>query len=88
MTLIVNWAEGVEEQLVGVAANIPNSDGCPAGQYKEGEWLFVAVSKTLPGVHPVWGASANVALACTHCEVTNFVMPASNLFMGPLYFAE
>ena len=84
--LSVSFAEGVEERPVGIAANIPNSAGCPSGEYKAGEQLFAAVSPPFTDIHPVWGASPPIALTCTHCEATGFTMPEGDLFLGTLYF--
>lgn len=94
LTLILNYADEVTDDglipLVdpGVAANIPNSPGCPSGQYKEGQVLFVAVSQSFDLIQPVWGAAPNVPLSCAFCEVASFTMPGEGLFLGPLYFLK
>ena len=80
---VLYFSEKRKEEIVGVAANIPSSSGCPNGEYHEGEVLFVAVSHTVEGAHPVWGASPDViagdANACTHCEITRIVMPGISM---------
>ena len=87
LSLSLLWDQpGLEpDQIVAAAAHIPSSEGCPDEHYIEGEVLFVAVSQTVPGAHPVWGAAPPIPLACTSCEITNFMMPGDDLFLVVLY---
>ncbi len=89
LVLLVQFDDDIQDpSVVASAANILNSPECSEGQYNAGQSLFVAVSGTFEGIHPVWGASPEIALGCKQCESTSFVMPAERLTLLVLYFPD
>lgn len=65
------------------------SDGCPAGQYRQGETVTLSASP-VPGYHPVWGTSPDglIPSAERHQATVVFTMPGRDVFAGPVYFED
>jgi hypothetical protein len=61
------------------------SDGCPAGQYRQGETITLTASP-VPGYHPVWGTSPDKLIADVFQATAVFTMPGQDVFAGPTYF--